>query len=107
MVKGCQYNNAVYACACYASITEMNSKDRLFTSIVDKNDRSMFQSQTNSTAQYRLRIGTLCSTRTHICMHMCMNVCTLYRIGGNFRGVLIFAIFVVDSAVTKIITHEN
>ena len=26
---------------------------------------------------------------------------------GNFRGVLIFVIFVVGSAVTKIITHEN
>ena len=26
---------------------------------------------------------------------------------GNFRGVLIFVIFVVGSAVTKITTHEN
>ena len=30
-----------------------------------------------------------------------------YRMAGNFRGVLIFVIFVVDSAVTKISTHEN
>ena len=29
------------------------------------------------------------------------------RMAGNFRGVLIFVIFVVDSAVTKISTHEN
>ena len=26
---------------------------------------------------------------------------------GNFRGVLIFVIFVVDLAVTKFSTHEN
>ena len=26
---------------------------------------------------------------------------------GNFRGVLIFVIYVVGSAVTKITTHEN
>ena len=37
-----------------------------------------------------------------------INVCTminfilLYRMAGNFRGVLIFVIFVVDLAVTKI-----
>ena len=31
----------------------------------------------------------------------------IYRMAGNFRGVLIFVIFVVDSAVTKISTHEN
>ena len=30
-----------------------------------------------------------------------------YRMAGNFRGVLIFVIFVVDLAVTKISTHEN
>ena len=47
MVKGRQYNNAhsMGVRTCYASITEMNSTDRLSTSIVDKNDRSMFQSQ--------------------------------------------------------------
>ena len=33
--------------------------------------------------------------------------CIAYRMAGNFRGVLIFVIFVVDSAVTKISTHEN
>ena len=31
----------------------------------------------------------------------------VYRMAGNFRGVLIFAIFVVDLAVTKFSTHEN
>ena len=31
----------------------------------------------------------------------------IYRMAGNFRGVLIFVIFVVGSAVTKITTHEN
>ena len=30
-----------------------------------------------------------------------------YRMAGNFRGVLIFVIFVVDLAVTKFSTHEN
>ena len=30
-----------------------------------------------------------------------------YRIAGNFRGVLIFVIFVVDQAVTKFSTHQN
>jgi hypothetical protein len=30
-----------------------------------------------------------------------------YRMAGNFRGVLIFNIFVVDLAVTKISTQEN
>ena len=30
-----------------------------------------------------------------------------YCMAGNFRGVLIFVIFVVDSAVTKFSTHEN
>ena len=30
-----------------------------------------------------------------------------YRMAGNFRGVLIFVIFEVDSAATKISTHEN
>ena len=30
-----------------------------------------------------------------------------YCMAGNFRGVLIFVIFVVDLAVTKISTHEN
>ena len=30
-----------------------------------------------------------------------------YRIAGNFHGVLIFIIFVVDSAVTKILPYEN
>ena len=30
-----------------------------------------------------------------------------YRMAGNFRGVLIFVIFVVDLAVAKISTHEN
>ena len=31
----------------------------------------------------------------------------IYRMAGNFRGVLIFVIFVVDLAVMKISTHEN
>ena len=31
----------------------------------------------------------------------------IYCMAGNFRGVLIFVIFVVDLAVTKISTHEN
>ena len=31
----------------------------------------------------------------------------IYRIAGNFRGMLIFVIFVVDLAVTKFPTHEN
>ena len=30
-----------------------------------------------------------------------------YRMAGNFRGVLIFVVFVVDPAATKISTHEN
>ena len=30
-----------------------------------------------------------------------------YRMAGNFRGVLIFVIFVVELAGTKISTHEN
>ena len=30
-----------------------------------------------------------------------------YRIAGNFCGVPIFVIFVVDSAVTKIFSYEN
>ena len=29
-----------------------------------------------------------------------------YRIAGNFRGVLIFVIFVVNPGVTKFSTHE-
>ena len=30
----------------------------------------------------------------------------IYCMVGNFRGVLIFVIFVIDSAVTKISTHK-
>ena len=37
---------------------------------------------------------------------MTVRECT-YRMAGNFRGVLIFVIFVVDLAVTKISTNEN
>ena len=37
MAKGRQYMHSL--CVFYASITEMNSTDRLSTSIVDKNDR--------------------------------------------------------------------
>ena len=38
----------------------------------------------------------------------CMQMYPLgYRMAGNSRGVLIFVIFVVDLAVTKISTHEN
>ncbi len=36
-----------------------------------------------------------------------MSITVLYRMAGNFRGVLIFVIFVVDLAVTRISTHEN
>ena len=32
---------------------------------------------------------------------------SLYRIAGNFRGVLIFVNFVVHPGVTKFSTHEN
>ena len=41
--------------------------------------------------------------------HSCVMACSIviYRMAGNFRGVLIFVIFVVDVAVTKISTHEN
>ena len=37
-----------------------------------------------------------------------INFCTyyVYHIVGNFRGVLIFVIFVVDLAVMKISNHE-
>ena len=31
----------------------------------------------------------------------------IYRVVGNFCGMLIFAIFVVDLAVTNFPTHEN
>ena len=37
-----------------------------------------------------------------IATYMC-----IYRKAGNFHGVLIFVIFVVDLAVTKFSTHEN
>ena len=50
-------------CVCYASITEMNSTDRLSASIVGKNDRSMFQSQRrtrqHSTDRYVARVHVL------------------------------------------------
>ena len=61
----------VYASACYASITEMNSTDRFLTSIADKNDRSMFshRDELNSTVQ----IGTVRSTYVRV-----LNVCVLY-----------------------------
>ena len=39
-----------------------------------------------------------------VCVHMCE--CE-YRMAGNFRGVLIFVVFMVDSAVANITTHEN
>ena len=36
-----------------------------------------------------------------------MYIAYVYRMVGNFRGVLIFVIFVVDLAVMEISTHEN
>ena len=36
-----------------------------------------------------------------------MHVGVYYRMAGNFRGVLIFVIFMVDLAVTKFSTHKN
>ena len=57
------------------TITEMNSTDRLSTSIVDKNDRSTFQSQRrirqHSTDLYAY------GTYTRVAL-VCMNVCVLY-----------------------------
>ena len=38
--------------------------------------------------------------------HIIMYIITVYM-AGNFRGELIFIIFVVDLAVTKFSTHEN
>ena len=63
----------------------MKSTDRLSTSIVDKNDKSMFQSlrdKLDSTVQ----IGTLRSTPMRIaCVaHMHMNVCVLYIVLASF-----------------------
>ena len=42
-----------------------------------------------------------------ITLALIISIAGVYRMAGNFRGVLIFVIFVVDSAVMKISTHEN
>ena len=53
------------------------------------------------------------ATRMHSCKFPVQRlapsmICIIrYRMAGNFHGVLIFIIFVVDLAVMKISTHEN
>ena len=42
------------------------------------------------------------SLYTYMIHQPCCTVAVLYRMVGNFHGVLIFVIFVVDLAVTKI-----
>ena len=42
-----------------------------------------------------------------LCLHRYSDSIYRYCMAGNFHGVLIFVIFVVDLAVTKITTHEN
>ena len=54
--------------------------------------------------QYVLRIQTLITLAS---LDLILAITVTYHMAGNFRGVLIFVIFVVDSAVTKISTHEN
>ena len=62
MVKGRQYNNAHSMCvhAMPQSRRCMNSTDRLSISIVDKNDKSVFQSRrrTRQHSTDRYRYGT-------------------------------------------------
>ena len=51
---------------------------------------------------YVNRIGNWSCEPYNVHMHS-----VLYRTAGDFRWVLIFVILVVNSAVTKISTHEN
>ena len=51
-------------------------------------------------------VGTLLQACTcTVCTHV--YACNFHNMAGNLRGVLIFVIFVVDSAVTKISPYEN
>ena len=68
-------------------------------------------------ATYKVFIeALLASGRTEDAVDACKTIAkglyntitkAIYRMAGNFRRVLIFVIFVVDLAVTKISTHEN
>ena len=70
MVKGRQYNNA-QSMRVHASVTEMNSTDRLSTSIVDKKRQiDVSVTETNSTAQYR-SVQYVAHAYAY-CMHECM-----------------------------------
>ena len=77
MVKGRQYNNA-QSMRVHALVTEMNSTDRLLTSIVDKKRQiDISVTEMNSIAQYR-SVQYVARAYAY-CMHECMYVCWDYR----------------------------
>ena len=93
MVKGASLSHLTLLITCNLCVTTRGL--HAIPRNTSRNHSGIFAEIPRNYAQYPRNFADL-SCRVHV--H------EMYRMAGNFRGVLIF---VIDSAVTKISTHEN